>query len=106
MVTDESILGASASPQKENAPRLNRKVLIKLEEGDVNNKLMEMEDEEEDRRAEELEERKKKEKSPLKDLYREKNGQHFDPAKKFGTITPEKELIYDNITSSYPVNLP
>ena len=99
---DESIMGFSPSPEKEHqAPRLNRKVLIKLEEGDTKNKVMDLEDEEEDKRAQEEEERKQREKSPLKELYREKNGQLFDPAKKFGIITPEKELIYDNITSSY-----
>ena len=65
-----------------------------------------MEDEEDDKRLEE-EEAKKREKSPLKDLYRDnKTGKLYDPNKKFGTISPEKELIYDNVTSSYQVNLP
>lgn len=30
----------------------------------------------------------------------------FDPKKKFGVIDGEKALIYDNITTSYPVALP
>ena len=112
----DSILGLSPSPSKERldeargedmgAPRLNRKVLIKLEGEDMQNKILDLEDEEEDRRAQDEEERKQREKSPLKELYRDKNGVLFDPNKKFGQISPEKELIYDNITSSYEVNLP
>ena len=43
-----------------------------------------MEDEEEDRKLQEEEERKQREKSPLKELYRDKNGNLFDPNKKFG----------------------
>ena len=88
------------------APRLNKKVLIKLENEDMQNKILDMEDEEEDKRAQEEEEKKQREKSPLKELYRDKNGKLFDPNKKFGQISPDKELIYDNITSSYEVNLP
>lgn len=33
-------------------------------------------------------------------------GQPYDPNKRFGVIDGEKALIYDNITTSYPVNLP
>ena len=109
----DSLLGLSPSPSKERldegdqgAPRLNRKVLIKLEGEDQQNKILDLEDEEEDRKLQEEEERKQREKSPLKELYRDKNGNLFDPNKKFGQISPEKELIYDNITSSYEVNLP
>lgn len=30
----------------------------------------------------------------------------FDPCAKFGTIEAESQLIYDNITTAYPLNLP
>lgn len=33
-------------------------------------------------------------------------GATFNPGKKFGLIESEETLIYDNITSSYPVNMP
>lgn len=33
-------------------------------------------------------------------------GQEFDPKKKFGTIGQEGTLIYENVTTSYPVQLP
>lgn len=66
------------------APRLNRKVLIKLEGEDAQNKILDLEDDEEDKRAEEEEARKEREKSPLKELYKDKNGQLYDPNKRFG----------------------
>ena len=76
--------GISPSPSKERlddakgddlgAPRLNRKVLIKLEGEEGKNKMLDLEDEEEDKRAEEEEAKKEREKSPLKELYRDKNG--------------------------------
>lgn len=37
--------------------------------------------------------------------YKDAEGNAFDPKKKFGVIEDDA-LIYDNITSSYPVNLP
>jgi hypothetical protein len=65
--------------------------------------------EEEEKEAEELrrleEEKKKANPSPRKDLYRDKEGNIFDPAKKFGIIQ-DNSLIYGNVTSSYPLNLP
>ena len=61
----DSVLGLSASPSKERldegdmgAPRLNKKVLIKLEGEDAQNKILDMEDEEEDRRLQDEEEKK------------------------------------------------
>ena len=33
-------------------------------------------------------------------------GQQFDPTKKFGTIGAEGSLLYENVTTSYPVQLP
>ena len=61
----DSLLGISPSPSKERldegdqgAPRLNRKVLIKLEGEDMQNKILDLEDEEEDRKLQEEEERK------------------------------------------------
>lgn len=35
-----------------------------------------------------------------------KTGQSYDPAKKFGVIETEGTLLYDNITTAYPLNLP
>ena len=46
----------------------------------------------------------KKEENPLKQLFRDENGE-FDPKKKFGIIE-DGALIYDNVTTSYPLNLP
>ena len=75
--------GLSPSPSKERlddakgdegAPRLNRKVLIKLEGEEGKNKMLDLEDEEEDKRAEEEEAKKEREKSPLKELYRDRSG--------------------------------
>jgi len=50
------------------------------------------------------EERLKEEENPLKKLFRDENGE-FDPKKKFGLIEDDS-LLYDNVTTSYPVNLP
>jgi len=33
-------------------------------------------------------------------------GKDFDPAKKFGTIDDDNALLYGDITTSYPLNLP
>lgn len=52
------------------------------------------------------EEEQKKDVSPLKDFFRDPvDGQPFDPIKKFGLIE-DNSLLYDNITTSYPLNLP
>lgn len=40
------------------------------------------------------------------ELFRDPDGADFDPTKKFGNIETEGTLIYDNITSSYPLNMP
>ena len=46
-------------------------------------------------------------KNPANDIYRDPvTGQPFDPNKKFGIIEDENRLISDNITTTYPVNLP
>lgn len=34
------------------------------------------------------------------------DGKPFDPAKKFGTIENGTQLVYDDITTSYSLNLP
>ena len=47
-----------------------------------------------------------KKKEDANDFYRDGEGQKFDPSKKFGIIEDDKKLIYDNITTSYPANLP
>jgi len=59
---------------------------------------------EEQRRREE--EKKKASESPYKEFYRDPaTGNHYDPAKKFGIIQ-DNSLLYDNVTTSYPLNLP
>ena len=40
-----------------------------------------------------------------KELFRDADGNIFNPEKKFGIIE-DNSLIYDNITTAYPVNLP
>lgn len=42
--------------------------------------------------------------TPFED-WRDPNGEKFDPSKKFGIIE-DNSLIYDNVTTSYPLNLP
>lgn len=66
---------------------------------------MEEEEEEMQRRREEEERKKKESESPYKDMYKDTQGNPYDPTKKFGIILPDS-LIYENVTSSYPLNLP
>jgi len=77
-------------------------------EADHHNAMQNLLDEEE-KEAEEMrrleEEKKKANPSPRRDLYRDKDGNVFDPTKKFGIIQ-DNSLIYGNVTSSYPLNLP
>jgi len=47
----------------------------------------------------------KAEEQSTKELFRETDGTLFNPEKKFGVIE-DNSLIYDNVTTSYPVNLP
>jgi len=35
-----------------------------------------------------------------------KSGESFDPSVRFGVIESEGTLLYDNITTAYPLNLP
>ena len=42
----------------------------------------------------------------MREIYKDKDGQPYDPIKKFGVIESEGALLYDNITTSYPLNLP
>jgi hypothetical protein len=59
---------------------------------------------EEARRKEE--EKKRLNDSPYKEFYRDPStGSYYDPAKKFGIIE-DNSLLYDNVTTSYPLNLP
>jgi len=63
-------------------------------------------EEEEDMYMRQEEEKKKKAyESPNKHLFKDNQGNLFDPQKKFGLIQ-DNSLIYDNVTSSYPLNLP
>ena len=49
--------------------------------------------------------KKRAEEQSTKELFRDADGNLFNPEKKFGMIEPES-LIYDNVTTSYPLNLP
>jgi hypothetical protein len=49
--------------------------------------------------------KKKQNESPYKEFYRDTSGNYYDPQKKFGIIQDDS-LIYDNVTTSYPLNLP
>ena len=42
----------------------------------------------------------------MREIYKDKDGQPYDPIKKFGVIESEGALLYDNITTSYPLNFP
>ena len=64
---------------------------------------------EEEKEAEEQkrleEEKKKNQTSPNKEFFKDKKGNFFDPNKKFGIIQDDS-LLYGDITTSYPLNLP
>lgn len=51
------------------------------------------------------EDKKRQNESPYKECYRDTTGNYYDPAKKFGIIQ-DNSLLYDNVTTSYPLNLP
>jgi hypothetical protein len=71
-------------------------------ESTVNGRLLE--EEEEFQTAfinEKIEEERK-----FKELFKDKSGKQFDPSSKFGVLEGEDRLLYDNITTSYKVNLP
>lgn len=70
--------------------------------------LMDEEDEQEAERLLEAEKAKKKDGlTEYPEFFLEdREGETFNPAKKYGNIENEGQLIYENITSSYPVNLP
>ena len=59
---------------------------------------------------EEEEEEEKKLADQAKDIKQHfvdvKTGKQFDPDKRFGLIEDGGQLLYDNITTSYDVNLP
>jgi hypothetical protein len=42
----------------------------------------------------------------LRKAARLKSGESFDPSVRFGVIESEGTLLYDNITTAYPLNLP
>lgn len=65
-------------------------------------------DEEDEEEREIIEERKRKEAEEREWMAKYKDtdtGEPFNPIKKFGRIDPDY-LVYDNATSSYPLNLP
>lgn len=49
---------------------------------------------------------KREEEKRFKALFVDKSGKSFDPSSKFGVIEGEDKLLYDNITTSYKINLP
>lgn len=71
---------------------------------DATNAFMDEEEQAEQQRLQE-EAKKKSQESPNKDFFKDSQGNPFDPNKKFGIIQ-DNSLIYDNVTSSYPLNLP
>lgn len=66
--------------------------------------------EEEERRQELIEEAKRKkeeeENKNQKYFIDKATGKPFDPCKKFGMIEDGNQLVYDNLTTSYSLNLP
>ena len=55
------------------------------------------------------EEERSKHQKQVEDMSRfflNAEGKPFDPLKKFGSIEDNNQLVYDNITSSYSLNLP
>jgi hypothetical protein len=81
----------------------------KMQEDDVRSKAAADEDGQYDDEQAELE--KKQEENKIKDLMVDEEDLKlnkitlFDPKKKFGVIESES-LLYDNVTTSYPLNLP
>ena len=51
-------------------------------------------------------ERQAEKEKDIKEYFIDSKGNQYDPDKKFGIITDENALIYDNVTTSYEVNLP
>lgn len=49
---------------------------------------------------------KKRNGTELQSFFLTMDGKPFDPAKKFGTIEDGTQLVYDDITTSYALNLP
>jgi len=97
--------GLSPSPREGESPLpLKKHVLIQLEGQGAVRAMEDEEQEAEDRRLEE-EEKKKEAEDPLKKYFRDEKGNMFNPSQKFGMIEPDV-LLYDDITSSHPLNLP
>ena len=67
---------------------------------------MDEEDLLEEQRLEEEQKKNSGKGTQFQELFKKSDGQAFDPKKKFGEIDAKGSLIYDNITSSYPLNLP
>lgn len=62
---------------------------------------------EEERMREEELKKKQVGSTDFPDLFTDKEGKQFDPQRKFGVIDKDGEtLIYDDVTYSYPVNMP
>ena len=71
------------------------------------NVMDEEEEAEAERMLEEEKQKKSKEQTELPEFFvQDMEGQQFNPRKKFGNIEDDGYLIYENVTSSYPVNLP
>ena len=49
--------------------------------------------------------KKKQDGNQLDEYFKDANGEQYNPDKKFGIIEGNS-LIYDNVTTSYPLNLP
>lgn len=68
--------------------------------------MAEGDDEERHNRLNNFISEKDKRENQMKEIFKDKDGTPYDPAKKFGIIQGDGALIYDNITTSYPLNLP
>lgn len=53
-----------------------------------------------------MSEQEREEQNRRKIYHDPTTGQSYNPSKRYGTIEKDNTLIYDNITTSYPVNLP
>lgn len=54
----------------------------------------------------ELKRKEDAEKNKNREFFKDQSGKLFDPTKKFGMIEDGNQLVYDNLTTSYVLNLP
>ena len=79
-----------------------RNGLVQLEGAAGERRLL---DEEEERELHFISEKEQAEKAH-RELFKDPAGKLFDPAEKFGVLEEDGQLLYDNVTTSYKLNLP